>query len=718
MMLLAQTAWAQKSVYLPLEWRYPKQYLGTDSLIYAEEDPDHEYTWSKTRSQETDNVIVFWDKGYGSTNPTNASGSYQVDIDDLLEKAEEFYELEVSTLGFVDPETSNLAKYKVMILMNHTTTWTCYGGGYDYQVPALWLSPSTCQPVGQSVAHEVGHSFHYMCYAEASEHGTLDDVETGFHSAIGDGSVTWEQTAQWQSLQSYPSLMYDQSISIFRDSHNYAFTHEWHRYQSYWFMYYLCQYYDDIKTVANVWNQPETEPVDFNEALMDLKGLSVEDLYRLYFDYACHLVTWDLDVCEDYRDEYIGDFSYKCSLTDDSAYQVALASCPQSTGFNVIPLEVPAGGTTVTTEFTALKARALLADADPGEFLNGSSEWETWDYSYYNPNSNASRRGFRLGYVALLSDGTRQYFTDDSIHCTGTSKKTEVISFTVPENTEQMWLVVSPSPSKYIQHQWDEDFYDDDDVWPYQVKFTGTDIGSDATVYMEPTIDGRDISDVTITYDVYFAASSSSYDGVDFSLNGKEIAALGTAFQLTQSEIVDAMVEYSSAGPGVGEIMFYGVHANGNLAEKASTANGYGHWFTSGGNVTTYSSGYLYSEFTPSSMSFAIGQYPGKLKDGNDYTISQALKYKQSNSATALATFVFNIHITDEQTGASLASIVSESDDATGITIIRSDDSSTADGGVYSISGVKVSDANETDDPLEGLSPGIYIMNGKKVIVR
>ena len=101
----------------------------------------------------------------------------------------------------------------------------------------------------------------------------------------GNGQAIWEQTAQWQAAQSYPELMYDQSINVFRKSHNYAFSHEWHRYQSYWFHYYLCQHYDDMTTVAQVWNQPMTgqsqgNATDFNQALMKLKNIDETGLFQ------------------------------------------------------------------------------------------------------------------------------------------------------------------------------------------------------------------------------------------------------------------------------------------------------------------------------------------------------------------------------------------------------------------------------------------------------
>ncbi len=57
LILFAGNTLAQKTVYIPKEWRNR-----TDTLIYKENDPDNKYTWSKSRSVESDNVIIFWDK--------------------------------------------------------------------------------------------------------------------------------------------------------------------------------------------------------------------------------------------------------------------------------------------------------------------------------------------------------------------------------------------------------------------------------------------------------------------------------------------------------------------------------------------------------------------------------------------------------------------------------------------------------------------------------
>lgn len=692
--------YAQKQMYIPQEWRNR-----TDTLIWKESDPDNRYTWSKSRSKESDNVIVLWDKGYGNTIPTNAPSAYRVDIDDLLKKAEAFFDLEINQLGFVDPENSNLNKYKVMILLNHDTGWICYGGGYDYQVSALWLSPSTCKPVGHSVAHEIGHSFHYMCYSEASNHGADRSCQTGFHGAVGNGSVTWEQTAQWQANQSYPEEMYNQSIGVFRNSHNYAYTHEWHRYQSYWFFYYLCQLYGDIKTVANVWNYPETTVKDFNQVLMDYKQLSVRDLYKLYFDQACRLVTWDLDVCKPYRNNYIGDFTYRCALTADGRYQVALASCPQGTGFNVIPLQVPEAGTDITTHLTGLRPNAALADADPGEYLDGNSQYSKYSQRHYIMGGSRTDRGFRMGYVALMKDGSRRYFSEDSVYCQGASIVTEDYSMTVPEGVSQLWLVVSPALKHYTQHKWDEKI-DADDMWPYQLQFEGTDIGARATVYASPTIDGRDISDVTYTYDVTFPHDTQGYSGASVSVSGQAAATLGTAFQMQNTDIASKMQNYTSSGPSNGRVMFYAVNPDGQLAKSGSTANGYGHWFDKSGKVCAYSSGYVYSEFNASSLVFTLGQYPGKCANGSKYTIRQALRYKKAAGEEAVATFVFNITI-GSTVSVTLQSI--DYDDPTlGIERLENSEKHIENTAIYDLSGRRVSQPTR----------GIYIQNGRKFVVK
>jgi hypothetical protein len=703
-LLSAVGAMAQKKMYVPDEWKHP---WNPDTLLWSESDPNNRYTWSKSRSVESDNVIVLWDKGYGSTLPSKSPEAFRVDEQDLLKKCEQFYDLEINRLGFVDKEKTNLNKYKVMVLLNHTRDWVCYGGGYDFEVSALWLGPSACKPVGHSVAHEVGHSFHYMCYADASgnNHNSSTSIGTGFHLPVGNGQAIWEQTAQWQANQSYPNEMYAQSINVFRKSHNMAFSHEWHRYQSYWLHYYLCEKYDDITTVAQVWRQPTIGANDFNNALMKLKGLDATGLYKLYYDYAAHCATWDMKACSPFRNNYIGDFDYQCVQTADSTYQVALSSTPQSTGFNIIPLQVPEAGTEIVTHFTALPTGANLADGDPAELMNGETQWTQTKRTTYIKNTIPSQRAFRLGYVALLKDGTRMYIQQDSLYCTTSQEVTNDVNMTVPENVDRLWLIVVPAPTRYVQHKWDENMLNDEH-WPYRFRLEGTDIGNRATVYVNSVLDGREIADVTLNYDVYFPKDAVNHSGATFNISGKALAQLGTAFQVSPSTFGNIIQAWGSGGPGKGKMMFYPLNpTNGATVNRASTANGYGHWFNQNGVVCAYGSGYVFSEFAPSSMSFTVGQYPNRLKDGDTYKIGQALSYRDANGKQATARFWFTIHVGEGSTGALLNSI--EYDDPTGIQQMTFSTRQNQKG-IYTLSGQRV----ETPT-----SNGIYIIDGKKTVV-
>lgn len=705
-LLTVQSICAQKKVYIPDSWKY-----NATTQEYTE-DGNNELQWSFNRSKESDNCIIFWQKGFGS-DPSKAPSlngtSMSFDVDAVLRVAETCYDLNVNKLGF---SCSNMRdKYKILILMNYTTTWTCYGAGYDFECSALWLNPATVKPAGHALAHEVGHSFHYMCYAEAAKynHASSPTIGTGFHLPVGNGQAIWEQTAQWQANQAFPSYMFSESYPLFGNNANYAFSHEWMRYQSYWFHYYLCQYYNDITTVAQVWKQPMTGAVDFNQALMKLKGLSAEAFYELYFDYALHCATYDFEAAVPYRNNYIGKFDYRAVKLDDSKYQVAYASVPQSTGFNVIELTVPEAGTTITTKFTALTPGCNLNASDPGEYNNGNANaLVRAGVTKYNYVSNASARGFRVGYVFLKNDNTREYYNDNAVHCKGTGEVTEDISTEVPAGTKRMFLVVSPALSAYIQHKWDENIKNDDQ-WPYQFELINTTATSIVPYIKEPdfekTIDGRSISNVTLTYDVVLPPSSG-YDGATVNFSGSALNALCTAFQMEGNDIFRQILTYSSSQKD-GTIMNYAAKADGSLQKVGKTTNGdFGHWFNASGTAITYGSGcVVYAEFTKSTKSVVVGQFPNANSNGTKRTIREALHYKDNNGSSATAYLVFNISF---QTGVSAHSHLASID-----YIIPSSISSvrlSVDGisGVYDLQGRKVNEGN--------MLSGIYVVDGKKLL--
>ena len=186
------TANAAKTVYIPSSWVY-----NSSTQEYTEGN-NSDLQWSFSRSKQSDNCIIFWQKGFGS-DPTKApslnGATMTFDPDQVLAVAETCFAKNINELKFVDGNTSNLSKYKLMIMMNYDSGWVCAGAGYDFVVSALWISPQAVRPAGHSLAHEVGHSFHYMCFSEANNHQGSTTINTGFHLACGNGQAIWEQTA-------------------------------------------------------------------------------------------------------------------------------------------------------------------------------------------------------------------------------------------------------------------------------------------------------------------------------------------------------------------------------------------------------------------------------------------------------------------------------------------------------------------------------------------
>lgn len=569
-----------KGIYIPLELK-DLDFNNTNS------------TWCYQRSKQSDDFIVFWGAGYGDKDPgsSEVDATYRVDIDDLLLKAESFYDININKLKFAEigMGASNLDKYKILIFLFYQDEWNATGAGYDDTIGALWLSPNTCQPVGGTIAHEIGHSFQYQVFCDL---GGVSGFRYGFGG--NGGNAFWEQTAQWQSFQSYPEEAFTSNhFLVYCDNYHRHICHELYRYASYWIHYYWADKHG-MDIIGRLWREAQ-QPEDPLEAYMRMTGISVDQLNEEIYDAATKFVTWDIDAIREMGSNYIGKQTYKYNKLADGSYQVAKERCPGTTGYNVIPLNVPNAGVQVSTLFTGQ--------------VNAQG---------FNQVDDAGRAGWRYGYVALLNNGTRVY---GDMH----NAINETASFTVPENCKNLWFVVTGAPNTYAAHAWDDD-ESNDDQWPYKIKLTNTDLLGNYP------FDGTETpTDLTLTYDTNFSVDASAYSGTSISVDATQ---LSKAFVLQSSEIVNKLGT---------EIKFFGVEANGALNAN-TTATGYGHWFDASGNVCQWGSdAMVFSELDENLISFKIGQYPAHCKSGDTYTIKQALVYDLGNNESVQVTFVFNI---------------------------------------------------------------------------
>ena len=446
------------------------KYYKPSEFYYDMFSADSKYSWH--RYKQSEHFFVFWEAGFGS-DPSTAQSTLQVDVDDLLNKVEQFYitntqKIKMVTVG---ENKSYLDKYKLQIYLLYSTDWVATGSGYDNVIGALWVTPSTCHPVGSTIAHEIGHSFQYQVYADQIYRKEINGYEFqsgfryGYENSNG-GNGLWEQTANWQARIDYPDQIFNcyDFNPVWLNNHHKHFEHEWMRYASYWLHFYWASKHG-LSVIGEIWRNSKY-PEDAIQAYMRLyNDNSYEKQREELFDYAMKTATFDYDLVREYGKNFQG--MYKTTFYKDSEnyYQIAYEKCPGPTGFNVISLQVPNAETEITVEFVGLKPGANLASGDPGNYKENDAVAGT--VTHYN-TVNKENLGWRYGFVAHLKDDSRVYsktFSD--------SKGKE--SFIVPGNTKALYMVVQGSPETYMQSAWDEKELTDAQ-FPYKVKFTGTDL--------------------------------------------------------------------------------------------------------------------------------------------------------------------------------------------------------------------------------------------------
>jgi hypothetical protein len=560
--------------------------------------------WYYGRSRQSEHFIVFWDKPYGNDDPnaTQVPESMQVDIDDLLAKAEQFYELNVRTLKFAEPGKSNLDQYKMMIFIYYQEEWLATGSGYDDVIGALWVSPGTCQPVGATIAHEIGHSFQYQVHCDLKG-------GAGFRYGYGGngGNTFWEQTAQWQAYLSYPAERFLSShFGVYTSNYFRHPCNEEYRYASYFIHHYWTGKHG-IDFIGKLWREAQ-EPEDPMQAYMRITGIPTERFNDEIYEQAAHLVTWDLDDLRETGRDYIGAHSCKMVSLGHAAYRPDTSFCVEPAGYNVIALNVPAAGTTVSADFAAMPNAP--------------------DYRVDN-----AMLGFRYGFVALRDDDSRVY---GEMYASLSGKA----SFTIPGGCTRLWFVVSGASPVYVPHAWDDNLANDVQL-PYTVAFTHTDL------YGTISFDGTETpTDTVFVYDVAFPADPAAYTGATVTLDRAALEKLSRAFVLQPDEISAKTAQNDMP------IKLCAIESNGSLngnytASSDGYTNIYGHYFTAGGDVCGWSdaASRVFSEFTPARLSFFIGQYPGRCVAGDRFTVRQALVYTYEAGKSIQAVFVFNITI-------------------------------------------------------------------------
>ncbi len=555
---------------------------------------DNNSQWSYTRSLETENMVIFWEPGFG-LDPSTAPNPYKIDMDALIEVSEKSFSMFVDSLKFAIKGSSVTDRYKLMVFLLYTTDWAAYGSGQDDLVGSLFVNPAAAN-IKHVVAHEIGHCFQYI---------TGCDTEGGFRYGFGEngagGNGFWEQCAQWKAYKVYPELQFsDGDFNEYIKNNHLHIIHENPRYANYFLPDYWT-YKRGNDFMGRLWRDARY-PEDPIEAYQRLNAIDQAYFNDEMYDHAARLTTWDLPALVEYGKNFINKRAQvKMNLAANDYWQIDPTICIENYGYNSIKLVVPTSETEVKVRFKGLA----------GE--NGFRA------------KNIDQAGWKFGFVALLNDGTRVYSDIGNAKYTNSGNPESELNFTCPTNCSHLWFVVSGAPQSHWRHEWDDNNANDEQ-WPYQVKFENTNLFGKSP---------GPIKNLELSHDVIMEPKSS-YDPETISLN---IALIEEAFALPASEI----------GQYLGnELKYYAINPD-NTLDSNSTAFFPGHWFDGEGKVTNWgNNSFLYSELNINDLNVKIGQYPDQCKNGDAFTIRQALVYKRSELDMARVTMTFRVIIKDE----------------------------------------------------------------------
>lgn len=467
----------KRSLWVPTGVNTPSGFVFSRANLY---DENSNFCWK--RSKQSENIIVFWEPGFGDdpSKCTGKMGSVQMktDIDDLLEKMEAYLAVYRDELKFVIPGYSRLDEYKIMVFLYYTDVWAAYGGDMEGTTGAFWICPGACKPVGQTVAHELGHAVQALVKADLSV-----DTERKYHADgcgyshnIGQGNVFWEMCSNymaWQNLQYYKT--WGCEIPVQQANAHKGFTHEWVRYQ-YFFMISLWEELHGRDILGRVWRF-STRGEDAIQTYQRITNTSQEKFNDEVWLSAAKEMTWSFTyedingwmrtmidkLNKNDRDNYYTNNTwlilnettnyYRCypdNQKSDVGTTLKYAMSPQSYGYNAIYLKVPEAGTEITVDFEGLTKNSNVLGIS--------------DYNF------SSSLGWRWGLVACTGEGGWTPVYSEMQRSDSGS-----LNFTIPEGTKRLALVITGAPTTHTQKKWDENT-SNDYHFPYRFKLTGTSV--------------------------------------------------------------------------------------------------------------------------------------------------------------------------------------------------------------------------------------------------
>lgn len=435
MMLKNPGAWLAK----------PNTYSGTD---YMNDAATSGYNFK--HSMESDHYAVFWDVRYGE-DPSyikHPDTDFVASAYNILDVAERCWNKYVE-LGFINPRSTILNKYKIQLYVPYQWEWRADASG-DWTTNGERTGLGHFNPWaatargGHTIAHEVGHTYQYLTHVDCGDNHGFD---YGYGVNASGGNGWWESCADWQAYKVFPDRQftdneyYNQYIGLCHLN----FMHEDNRYpncfmQDWWVMKHGTDF------IGRMWRE-SIRPEDPIEAYMRMCGLTLAQFTEEQMEGVMRMATWDIDGVREAAAHRIGGFPtdlHKAAGTTNT-WEVDSAYCPQNFGFNIINMN--------STRTAGLEVKAHFKG------IAGANGYR---------KISVSQAGWRYGFVAYTTDKQRVYGTVCS-DAEGTA------TLVLPEKCSRVFFVVMGAPKTYWRHPWDDNA-NNDEQWPYQVTFENINI--------------------------------------------------------------------------------------------------------------------------------------------------------------------------------------------------------------------------------------------------
>ena len=385
--------------------------------------------------KEGDHVAIFWDKSLG-LRPT------RFDEDRAIEEADKAFIFLQNDMGFANKTNSYANKYKFLIFINKEDQWGAYGGGDNY-VGKVWLGPNHLEESERNNAYCI--FYHEMCHCF--------QAMAQWDGAAAMGGPINELTSQYAILCRYSNWMeIDPSrVQRYLNLTHLGIDHEGLGYRGPW----ILEYWDwkhGPKFVSRIWTEAiDNDNSDFIACYQRLTEQNQEQFCDELFDAQRRFITWDIPRIKEGSKGYASKHTCKLKKETNNQYIISPSFCPQNYGYNGIKLNLPESNN---------KIEILLTG-----YLNNNN------YKI----KNKDEAGWHFGLVSVTNSNECIYSDVIKVVNNNNGK----LSYEVPENTKELWLVVSATPTKHRKHIIDQELGENNDQriyqqWPYKITLFGT----------------------------------------------------------------------------------------------------------------------------------------------------------------------------------------------------------------------------------------------------